>query len=196
MTNEDLFEREDVEFDTVDDSESADDFDDDFDEYDDLEDASADDVDFIVALYREDGSPVVLELPYELANDLDGLIDQLRRMPGDAGATAVVSICQEFFVLCRVRGRKIQVLLSDSASANDWPLAHDVAEFLDVDIPEDEEDSETIGDFDMLVDQGISEFDMETIAGNLDQDPDENAVDIIEKMRFGNAFAKVVDWER
>ena len=47
------------------------------------EDATEDDIDLVAALYREDGLPVAVALGTELANDLDELINQLRRIPGD-----------------------------------------------------------------------------------------------------------------
>ena len=51
----------------------------------------------------------------------------------------MVSIAGEFFVLVRVRGRNVQVLLSDAVAANDWPIARDVADFLNEDIPDPED---------------------------------------------------------
>ncbi len=68
------------------DDESDDDDDDSDDEYDDLDDASDDEIDLVVAMYREDGEPVVVSMPKGLANDLDELITQLRRLPADGGA--------------------------------------------------------------------------------------------------------------
>ena len=77
--------------------------DDDFDEVD-LEDAAEDEIDFVLAAYREDGQPYVQSLGKDLANDLDELIVQLRRLPGDAGALGFVSLVEEVFVITRVRG--------------------------------------------------------------------------------------------
>ncbi len=58
--------------------------DDDDEDDDDVEDALEDDVDFIMAMYREDGTPVVTALDIDLANDLDDLIAHLQRLPGDS----------------------------------------------------------------------------------------------------------------
>jgi len=65
--------------------------DDDLDDDDDLEDAAEDEIDFVLAAYREDGQPYVQALAKDLANDFDELIIQLRRLPGDAGALGFVS---------------------------------------------------------------------------------------------------------
>ena len=121
------------------DDDDFDDGDDDYysedDDYDDLEDASDDEIDFVVALYADDGERTSAPLDLQLANDLDELIMQLRRLPGDAGAVAMVSIDHQFFVIVRVRGRNVQVFLSDGVEANDWPIARDVADFLGEDVP-------------------------------------------------------------
>ena len=103
--------------------------DEDFDEVD-LEDAADDEIDFVLAAYREDGQPYVQSLSKDLANDLEELIVQLRRLPGDAGALGFVSLVEEVFVITRVRGQHVQVLLSDGAAASDWPIARDVVDYL------------------------------------------------------------------
>lgn len=163
------------------------------DEFDELDDATDEEIDFVVAMYREDGLPVATAMASELANDLDELILQLSRLPGDAGASAILSIASEFFVICRVRGRNVQVVLSDSYAANDWPIARDIADYLGIDAPEDDEESGPIGDLGIFADQGLSEFDLEQICGDLDEDSDELATRIAERIRFGAQFHKVVD---
>ena len=174
-----------------DDYDDLDDLDDDDD--DDYDDETPDDIDFAVALYREDGVAVATELTPQMANDLDELIDQLRRLPGDAGALGVVSIAGEFFVLCRVRGRNTQVLLNDSIAANDWPIARDVVDYLGVEVPDPDGDSEPLGDFDMLVDQGVSEFDLEQIAGDLDEDSDQLVHRLVDLMKFTSSFERAIN---
>ena len=176
--------------DDSDDDDSDDDSDDDFD--DDYEDASDEEIDLVVAIYREDGTPVVVSMPKDLANDLDEFITQLRRLPADAGVVGMVSIASEFFVICRVRGRNVQVVLSDAVSANDWPVARDVADYLGVDIPDPDDDSEPIGDLGLLTDQGISDFDLEGYATDLDEDSDELLGQIAERMRLGSQFRHAV----
>ena len=174
------------------DDDDDDDEDDDDDDGDDYEDATADEIDFVIALFREDGSAVAMELAPALANDLDELIEQLRRLPGDAGALGVVSIAGEFFVLCRVRGRTVQVLLNDSIAANDWPIARDVVDYLGVELPDPDGDSEPLGDFSMLVDQGVAEFDLEQIASDLDEDSDQLVRQIVDLMKFSVPFDRAV----
>ena len=169
--------------------------DDDFDESD-LEDAADDEIDFVLAAYREDGQPYVQSLGKDLANDLDELIIQLRRLPGDAGALGFVSLVEEVFVIARVRGQHVQVLLSDAAAAGDWPIARDVVDYLGeepVDEDEDEEEGEPIGDLGIVADLGLNDFDMGAIIDNLELSSVEMLVDIADKIKLNPQFRKAVE---
>ncbi len=177
---------------------SDDDLDDDDDDDDDseLDDATDEEIDFVLAAYREDGQLYVQALSKDLANDLEELIVQLRRLPGDAGALGFVSLVEEVFVLVRVRGQHVQVLLSDADAAADWPIARDVADYLGEDIPDeddDEEDGDPMGDLGILADLGMSEFDLGTVLDNLDLSSDQMLIEIADKIKLNPQFRKVVD---
>ena len=157
------------------------------------EDAAEEDIDLVVALYREDGQPVVLALDAELANDFEGLIAQLRRVPGDGGAIGMVSLATEVFVLVRVRGKHVQVLLSDAGAADDWPIARDVLDYLGIELSEDEEDDAyPAGDLEMLADAGLPDFELEAIAANYDEDSVTLLEQVAERVKFGREFARAV----
>jgi len=156
------------------------------------EDATEDDVDLIVALYREDGSPVALALDYELANDLEALIMQLRRMPGDGGAVALVSIASEVFVIIRVRGKHVQAFCSDAVAAADWPIARDVLDLLGLEVPEDDDDSTPVGDLGILADAGLHDFELEAMAEDYDEDSGTLVERIATRIKFGPEFAKAL----
>ena len=164
--------------------------DDDSDDYPD--DATEDDVDLIVALYREDGSPVALALDYNLVNDLEALITQLRRIPGDGGAVALVSIASEVFIIVRVRGKHVQAFCSDAVAAADWPLAHDVLDLLGAEVPEDDDESIPIGDLDILSDAGLHDFELEAMAEDYDEDAATLVERIATRIKFGPEFAKAL----
>lgn len=176
--------------DDADDFDDDDGDDDDDDDLDDLDDADPDEIDYVVALYREDGQPVAMALMLDLANDFDELINQLRRLPGDFGALGVVSVASEFVVLVKVRGPHVQVLLSDSIAANDWPIARDVVYFLGEDVPDPDDDSESIGDIAMLEDLGLSSFDLENLMDDADLDSDVLGAYIAERIKYGPQFLK------
>ena len=187
--DEDLEDEDDDEGDEdLDDDLEDDDEEDEDDDY--PEDATEEDIDLVVALYREDAKPAALALRLDLANDLDELINQLHRVPGEAGVLGVVSVAGDFFVLARVRGKKIQVLLSDAIAANDWPIARDAADYLGADIPEDEDDSGPVGDLDILADVGVSELDLEALASDLDADSDEVVERLAKRLGYAAVFKK------
>lgn len=180
-------------FDDLDDDDLDDD--DDFDDDDDLEDATDEDIDLVISVHREDGQPVAQALNKDLANDLEELIRQLRRMPADAGATGFVSLAEEIFLVVRVRGQNVQVVLSDASAASDWPIARDVADFLGIDDwpdPEDD-DSEPMGDLGMLADMGVSEFDMTEHCDNFDDASYDVLADIADALKVGPAFRRAMD---
>ena len=167
--------------------------DDDDDEDDDYpDDAGEDDIDLVVALYREDGQAVAMPLDYDLANDLDALITQLRRIPADGGAVALVSIASEVFVIVRVRGKHVQVFCSDAVAAADWPIARDVVDFLGAEVPDDDEDSGPVGDLDILADAGLHDFELEAMAEDYDEDAATLVERIATRISFGQEFAKAI----
>ena len=174
-----------------DESDDEDDEDDDEDDEDYPDDATEDEVDLVAAFYREDGIEAGIELPTELANDFEELVEQLRRVPGDAGAVGAVSIDSSVFVLARVRGRHLQVLLSDIIAANDWPIARDVADMLGLDIPDDDEEGGPVGDLDMFADAGLSEFELETMCSDMDAESLDVLEQVLGRLGFTKAFEKI-----
>ncbi|SDB80801.1 putative tRNA adenosine deaminase-associated protein [Raineyella antarctica] len=185
-------ELDDLDLDTEEEVDEDDDdqFDDDFDEddYEEIEDATDDDVDFAVAAYREDGNTVVVALDLEMANDLDEMINHLRRLPGEAGAMGMLSLVEEVFVIVRVRGAVVQVFLSDGAAAYDWPIARDILDYLGIDEPpegEDEDDVEPVGDSEILRDLGVGDFDLEQLAEDFDTSSDEALLQLADRIGMG-----------
>ncbi|MDO5066075.1 MAG: tRNA adenosine deaminase-associated protein [Propionibacteriaceae bacterium] len=170
------------------DDDSDEEFDDDYD----LEDAGEDDVDLVVAAYREDGKAIAVPMDYDLANDLDELIRQVGRLPGDNGAIGLVSVAGEFFVICRVRGRVVEVLLSDITAAQDWPIARDVVDYLGEELPDEDEDPAPLGDLEMFAANGLSAFELEAIATNYDEDSDELLAQVARKLKIGPEFERAV----
>ena len=181
------------ETDDADDDSDDDDEDDDDDDDDEPEDALADEIDFVVAAYREDGQVNVVGLNADLANDLEELIVQLRRLPGDAGAIGFVSLVEEVFVAVRVRGRHVQVVLNDAAAALDWPIARDVVDLLGEELPDPDDDAEPVGDLTMFADLGLSDFDLGAIIDNLDLGCDQALMEIADKINIGPQFRKVAE---
>ena len=147
----------------------------------------------MVAAYREDGQSQVQSLKPDLANDLEEMVTQLRRLPGEAGAIGFVSLVEEVFVIVRVRGRHVQVLLNDGGAAADWPIARDVADLLGVDAPDPDEDADPMGDLEIFADLGLSDFDLGAIIDNLDLGSDQMLIEIAEKIKIGPQFRRVAE---
>lgn len=179
-------------------ADDSDEDDDDFEDDDDLDDAEDEEIDFVIAGYREDGQAVVSGLGKDLANDLDELIVQLRRLPGDAGVIGFVSLVEEVAIIVRVRGQFVQVFLSDGAAAADWPIARDIADYLGVDVPDgedddDDDDSEPMGDLRILADLGLSELDLSALCDDLDLSSDQLLADVADKIKIGTEFRRVAE---
>lgn len=177
------------------DEDEDDDEDDDEDEEDDdyPDDALIDDVDVAIALYREDGQPVSVPLELDLVNDLDALIDYLRRLPGDAGALAMISLAGNVFILVRVRGKTVQVYLSDDTACADWPIAHDIADYLGEDIPDVDDDPDSMGDGAILADVGLHEIDLDAITSDADEDTAVLLERVAAKVQFGPQLRAALD---
>jgi putative tRNA adenosine deaminase-associated protein len=152
----------------------------------------AEGVDFAVVAYREEGVWQVEQIPDERIGDVDSLAAELRRWPGDGGSLGLVSVDEDFFLLIRVAGASTKVLLSDVTAATDWPIARSALAFLDIPLPDDEDDQEPAGDLSVLADLGISAMDMGAMVDDYDLYPDEMLGDIAAKIGFGAQYDEAI----
>jgi putative tRNA adenosine deaminase-associated protein len=149
-------------------------------------------VDFALVAYREEGVWRVEELDDDFAADLDEFAVELRRYPGDGGSLGLVSVDEDFFLLVRVLGAEVRLLLSDVTAATDWPIARSVVEHLDLPLPDDEEDQEPAGDLGIVADLGMAAMDMGVLLDDSDLYPDEMLSDIAQKLGFGREYDELV----
>jgi putative tRNA adenosine deaminase-associated protein len=150
------------------------------------------DVDFALAAYREEGEWQVVELPPERAEDLPTLATELRRWPGDFGCLGLVSVDEDFFLVVRVAGPHVRVLISDVTAATDWPLARSALEQLDLPLPDDEDDPEPGGDPGIVADLGLPAMDMGALLDDLERFPDEALGEIAHRLGFGPLYDEVL----
>lgn len=157
-----------------------------------MTDSNSDDVAVIV--YREDETWDVDLLPTALTEDLAGLIHALHQQPSIGGTLGLAAVGDDFFVLARVLGGQVSVFLSDLTAAVDWPLARQVLDYLELDVPEDDDLDQVLpaGDLSILADLGLDEMDLGMIAGDLDLFPDEALATIARKLGFGQAFDRAL----
>jgi len=154
--------------------------------------ANTEGVDFVLVAYREEGVWQLQELEAVTAADLDGFATELRRYPGDGGALGLVSVDEDFFLVVRVAGADMKLLLSDVTAATDWPIAASVVDHLDLPLPDDEEPQEPAGDLAIVADLGMGAMDMGALLDDYDLYPDEMLGDIATRLGFGSLYDELV----
>ncbi len=150
-------------------------------------------VDFALAAYREEGVWQVAELTHDHVVDVETLAAALRRFPGDHGTVGMVAVDEDFFVIVRVTGQRVQVLLSDVTAATEWEIAASAVEHLGLPLPDDDEDEqEPAGELDLLDDLGVHAMDLAVLLDDYDLYPDEMLSDIARRLGFGELFDDAV----
>jgi putative tRNA adenosine deaminase-associated protein len=153
--------------------------------------ANADGVDFALVVYREEGVWQLQELSRDKAVDIESLAAELRRYPGDAGSLGLVSVDEDFLLLVRVLGARVKVLLSDITAATDWPIARSAVDFLELPVPEDDDEQVPAGDLGIVADLGMGAMDMGALLDDFDLYPDEMLGDIAARLGFGRLYDEV-----
>ncbi len=148
-------------------------------------------IDFAVAAYREEGIWQVQALDHAKLENVESIARELRRYPGDNGASGFISVDEDFFVVVRARGAHVTVLLSDASAATDWELARSVTDHIGVPV-EDDDDPAPAGDLGIFADMGIPAMDMGVLLDDLDLYPDEQLSEIATKLGFGPRFDELV----
>ena len=154
--------------------------------------ANAEGVDFALVAYREEGVWQLAPIDHDVAGDLDAFAAELRRYPGDGGSLGLVSVDEDFFLLVRVLGAEVRLLLSDVTAATDWPIARALVEHLDLPLPDDEEEQEPAGDLGIVADLGLGAMDMGALLDDIDLYPDEVLADIAVRLGFGQPYDELV----
>ena len=153
---------------------------------------NAEGIDFAVVAYREEGVWQVQQLAEDSIEDIESLAQELRRWPGDGGSLGMLSVDEDFFVIVRVVGTSTKVLLSDITAATDWPIARSAVEYLELPLPDDEDEQLPAGDPGIVADLGVSAMDMGALLDDYELYPDEMLADIARKVGFGVQFDELV----
>ncbi|GAB3957798.1 tRNA adenosine deaminase-associated protein [Actinoallomurus acanthiterrae] len=153
-----------------------------------------DTADFAVVVYRETDAWEVEQLPIALTEDLEGLIHALRQQPSIGGTIGLVAVGDDFFVALRMLADEVLVFLSDVTASVDWVLARQIVEYLELDIPDDEELDQVLpaGDMSIFADLGLDEMELGALSGDLDLYPDEMLASIAKRLGFGAAFERAI----
>jgi putative tRNA adenosine deaminase-associated protein len=153
-----------------------------------------DEVDFVVAAYRDGDDWVVAEMKRKLGRDVEALSEALERFTSPTGVLAMVSIDEDFFVLIRRDSSGVRVVLSDVSAVADSDLAADVADVIGLPEVDDDADSEPGGDLDLLADLGVSAADLEDVC-DVDDDvvPEDMLLDLAERLGFADELEDLLE---
>ena len=150
---------------------------------------------YAVLVLRQEAEWQLGALPAVVTGDLDAMIAAVRQQPGENGAFALVNVADEFFVVVRVQGARVRLLLSDVTAAVAWDLAVQVLEHLDLDVPGDDDLEEVwpVGDLGIFDDLGLDEMEMGAILSDVDAYADEMLSALARRLGFSEPFERVVD---
>jgi putative tRNA adenosine deaminase-associated protein len=148
-----------------------------------------------VVVYREDGAWQSGVLPERVGSDLDGLIQVLRQQPAENGAIGLVNVADEFFVVLRVRGDEVRLMLSDVTAAVEWDLARQVVERLGMDAPAEDGMDEVwpAGDVGIFADLGLEEMELGVLLGDLDAYADEILTSVADRLGFADVYDRALE---
>ena len=148
-------------------------------------------VDFGCIAWHEDGRWSVNSLAS--TRDIGSVIDSIKAQQTNGGAIAVIAIEDEFVIIARALGDQMQMMISDVTYALDYEVAAELVEVLDLEFPEEEDESQPAGDLDLLNDLGVSEMELLSILDDTELYPDEQLEAIANRLGFGEQFNQVIE---
>ena len=148
-------------------------------------------VDFGCIAWHEDGRWSVNTLAS--TRDIGSIIDSIKAQQTNGGAIALIAIEDEFVIIARALGDQMQMMISDVTYALDYEVAAELIEVLDLEFPEEEDESQPGGDLDLLNDLGVSEMELLSILDDAELYPDEQLEAIANRLGFGEQFNQVIE---
>jgi putative tRNA adenosine deaminase-associated protein len=148
-------------------------------------------VDFGCIAWHEDGRWDATGL--NTTRDIGLIIDALKSQQTNGGALALIAIEDEFVIIARALGDQMQMMISDVTYALDYEVAAELVEILDIEFPQDEDESQPGGDIDLLSDLGLGEMELLAILDDTELYPDEQLEAIANRLGFGEQFNQVIE---
>ena len=105
-------------------------------------------VDFGLIAWHEDGRWDAAQVLN--TRDIGAVMDSLKAQQTNGGAIALIAIEDEFVIIARSLGGSMQMMISDVTYAIDYEVAADLVEVLDLEFPEEDDESQPGGDLDLL----------------------------------------------
>lgn len=149
--------------------------------------------DIAVAAYRDDTQWQVVQLPPRVTADINTLVGAVRQISGSGNVFGLLIVDEDFFVVARVSGETVRLLISDVTAATDWPIARDVLERLQLPLPDDDDPVQPGGDISIFEDCGFGPMDLAALCDDLDKYPDEMLSDIARTIGFGPQLDAILD---
>jgi putative tRNA adenosine deaminase-associated protein len=87
----------------------------------------------------------------------------------------------------------MRMMISDITYALDYELAAELVEVLDLDYPQEEDESQPGGDIDLLSDLGVGEMELLAILDDTELYPDEQLEAIANRLGFGEQFDQIIE---
>ncbi len=151
------------------------------------------DVDYVVAAWREEGRWTAVPLPPHAADTLDALVHALRQQPGEGGSLGLVSLDEDTAVIVRLNADDLRVVMSDPTAAEDYDLAAEVADLVGPGDEDLDDDAAIAGDSGLLADLGMPASELELLFDDLDLYPDEMLEAIADRLGFADDFRQARD---
>jgi putative tRNA adenosine deaminase-associated protein len=148
-------------------------------------------VDFGCIAWHEDGRWDASLL--NSTSDIGLIIDALKSQQTNGGAIALIAIEDEFVIIARVLGDQMRMMISDITYALDYEVAAELVEVLDLEFPQEEDESQPGGDIDLLSDLGVGEMELLAILDDTELYPDEQLEAIANRLGFGEQFNQVIE---
>jgi putative tRNA adenosine deaminase-associated protein len=148
-------------------------------------------VDFGCIAWHEDGKWDASLL--DSTRDIGIIIDALKSQQTNGGAIVLIAIEDEFVIIARVLGDQMRIMISDITYALDYEVAAELVEVLDLEYPQEEDESQPGGDIDLLSDLGVGEMELLAILDDTELYPDEQLEAIANRLGFGEQFIKVIE---
>ena len=148
-------------------------------------------LDFGCIAWHEDGRWDATGL--NTTRDIGLIIDALKSQQTNGGALALIAIEDEFVIIARALGDQMQMMISDVTYALDYEVAAELVEILDLEFPQDEDESQPGGDIDLLSDLGLGEMELLAILDDTELYPDEQLEAIANRLGFGEQFNQVIE---
>jgi len=156
---------------------------------------AVDDIDYVVAAWREEGLWSAAPLPPHAADSLDNLVHALRQLPGEGGVLGLVSLAEDITIIVRTQGPDVRVCMSDATAAEDFDLAAEIVDLVGGPLADevDEDEPAVAGDVTLLRDLGLDARELQMLCEDEDLFPDDILSAVAARLNFSDVFEQARD---